>query len=457
MWELVMLQPPPFDIVRCSWPRAVTHADGMWTSEPEWSAVEMPFRPQPAWRRVGRSICWMIDWREMFRAAHPGDRSLGGEMSGFHVVFRVRVTRSGVLTIWDDDGCVVRRDGRIVHDDRSAHVLRPFNLDVARGDELDVAHWQRTGDWLWGAAFEERAQDLVTPEDLLRPLVSVVHDRVRDPNGPPLKLYTSGRCPMRAIAAAYTLILRGYSPSEVWLFGEHQWSPEARRLFATAFPFARVVDTDTLLRTASTLGGPRLVEMARRYWFVMKALVSLLAPPAEFCLIDDDVFVLDKLDDALEDFRRCDLVYIPDMDHGPSYASRWGWIHGQRTITTGRFNAGLFWMRQFENPRRVAEYMLRVRAVTTLPWDWEQGLIANLYAQQRTRELPSARYFYPLFDGLPGGIIGYDYERNPCGFASVHFGGIPDKPDDETTLMLLPQLLGASTHAAHARPLVVVR
>ncbi len=435
---------PPFEVGRCSWPRPVVHDNGIWTSEPEWDAPAMPFSPHPTWRHVGRSACWMIDWREMFRAAHPGDRSLGGEMCGFHIVFRVRVNRAGLISIWDDDGCIVRRGGRVLHEDRSAHMLSAFQIEVQAGDELEVAHWQLTGEWLWGAAFEDATAAVLEAHERLRSLRPAVEARLAFPDGPPLKVYTSGVAPLRAVASVYSLILRGYAPSEVWLFGEHQWSHAARSLFASALSFARIEQTDALLHVAGGLGGPRLVSFARRYWFVMKALVSLIAPPATFCLMDDDLFVLDRVDDALDDFRRCDLVYIPDTDHTATYAARWGWMHGGQPIATGRFNAGLFWMRQFADRRRVAEYMLRVNPALAAPWEWEQGLIANVYAGRNTRELPSQRYFYPLFDGLPGGVIGYDYEHNPCGFASVHFGGIPRKPDDETTALLLPQLLGAA-------------
>jgi hypothetical protein len=438
-----MLQPPPFDVVRCCWPRPVSHDGGTWVSAPEWDAPEMPFRPHPAWRRVGRSLGWIVDWRDMFRAAHPGDRSLGGEMCGFHIVFRIRVTRTGVLTIWDDDGCVVRRAGQVIHDDRTAHMLSPFQIDVRSGEELDVAHWQLTGEWQWGAAFEA-PQDIADPREALASVRPAVAARLERPDGPPLKVYTSGQSPVRAVVTVYSLILRGYAPSEVWLFGEHQWNPAARSLFAAALPFAQVAQTDALMHLAGAAGGPRLVSMARRYWFVMKAIVSLLAPPASFCLVDDDLFVLDRLDEPIDEFRRCDLVYIPDMDHGAEYVARWGWMHGGQPIATGRFNAGLFWLRQFEDSRRLAVHMLRVNPAGTTPWQWEQGLIANLYARRPSRELPSQRYFYPLFDGLPGGIVGYDYQRNPCGFACVHFGGLPQKPDEETTALLLPQLLGAA-------------
>ncbi len=76
------------------------------------------------------------------------------------------------------------------------------------------------------------------------------------------------------------------------------------------------------------------------------------------------------------------------------------------------------------------------------PWIWEQGLIALAYAREEIFELSGQRYFYPIFDGLPGGMLGYDYANNPCSFASIHFGGLAEKPSDGVTLTLLPQILG---------------
>jgi hypothetical protein len=90
--------------------------------------------------------------------------------------------------------------------------------------------------------------------------------------------------------------------------------------------------------------------------------------------------------------------------------------------------------------------MLRVPPGPINAMDWEQGIIASEYASGRTCRLPSQRYFYPFFDGLPGGVAGYDYAANPCGFASIHFGALRHKPDDRTTLTLAPQLFARAIH-----------
>jgi len=64
-----------------------------------------------------------------------------------------------------------------------------------------------------------------------------------------------------------------------------------------------------------------------------------------------------------------------------------------------------------------------------------------LFAAASSLELPSQRYFYPLLDGLPGGMLGYDYRNNPCGFATVHHGGLPEKPTDAVALWLAGDIL----------------
>src|SRR4051812_4456242 len=72
---------------------------------------------------------------------------------------------------------------------------------------------------------------------------------------------------------------------------------------------------------------------------------------------------------------------------------------------------------------------------------WEQGCVAAAYASRPTHELPSQRYFYPIFEGMPDGLVGYDYASNPCGFASVHYGGLAANPGDEVMRVRAPQIL----------------
>jgi hypothetical protein len=127
------------------------------------------------------------------------------------------------------------------------------------------------------------------------------------------------------------------------------------------------------------------------------------------------------------------------------------------SLRTKRFNAGLYWMRNNHDQRLTANRALRARPNPNEPFLWEQGYIATLYAHCNTVELPSQRYLFPLFDGLPGGMLGYDYKLNPCGFASIHFGGLAEKPSDGITLHLVPQLLDRSQTVASHNHAVMVR
>jgi hypothetical protein len=322
-------------------------------------------------------------------------------------------------------------------------MLTRHEIDVSVGDHLEVAQWQYIGGWLWGARLGQLEKTLVTPTDVLLPYLDTVQQRLRQPNGPPLKMYSHGRTPIRTVVSLYSMILNGYAPSEVFLFGENQWDGQARELFAATLPFANIIPTSQVVHQLQAIGGNQLVELAHRYWFVMKTCISLLCPPEEFCLMDDDVFILDCVDDALRAFQQYELVFAPDTDHGKTYLAIWGWMHGRsEPLRTGTFNAGLYWMKNSNDRRRLAAYALRVRPNPAAPHLWEQGFIANVYAHKPTFELPTQRYFYPLFDGLPGGLLDYDYACNPCGFASIHYGGIADKPSDIAALHLVPEILG---------------
>jgi hypothetical protein len=215
-------------------------------------------------------------------------------------------------------------------------------------------------------------------------------------------------------------------------------------LFAKALPFARVVPTDEVLDRVEALGGQARVDLAQSYWWVMKAVILTHCPPQEFCHMDDDIIVLDRMDDVLDAFRGHDLVFAPDADWAGSYRDAWGAvIGGPPAIRTGTFNAGLFWMRSSYEPQQVAKYMLNgPHPRDVREWIWEQGLIAVLFASNSTLELSTQRYFWPLWDGMPGGYLEYDYAQNPCGFTIIHFAGWWIKPSNQVMLQVAPEILG---------------
>lgn len=431
----------PFDIISCSWPRAVEASGRRWVSAPEWDAPPMPSAPRPRWHTIGGERCWTINWREFFGGGLQ-QGGAGGEMRGFHVVFRARVNGGGRLFFWDDDGSYVRRNGELIHADPDAHAPTRHEIEVQAGDVLEVAQWQLEGDWLWGARLSPAADASEEALRRLLPYLERVHARLRDPEGPPLKMFFSGGTPARTVLCLYSMILNGYSPSRVVVYGEHQWPETSRGLFDALLPFAEIVPAARVAERIEELGGQGLARMARD-GFVMKACVCLLFEPGEFCFMDDDLFVLAPMREALGRFEDHDLVYQPDADHGAAYLKTWGRLYGGRGgLPTGRINTGLFLLRHAEDPRRLAAEMLRVAPERGAEWQWEQGFVACRFGAAKSFELPSQRYFYPVFDGLPGGVMGYDYASNPCGFVSVHFGGLACKPTDAAALALAPEILG---------------
>ena len=141
-----MLQ-PPVDLLRCSWPRPVQHAVGHWTSAPDWAAppLPLPLWPQPRWTTVDDALVWMIDWSDLFRSGVPGraQGDWGGEMRGFHLVFHLRVTDAGPLAFWAEDGCLLRRNGRLVHASSTGGAL-PASPPIC-GGWTRVRAWDRPG------------------------------------------------------------------------------------------------------------------------------------------------------------------------------------------------------------------------------------------------------------------------------------------------------------------------
>src|ERR1043166_7901185 len=436
----------PFDILTCSWPRGVTVAERRWLSEPEWDAPLMPSAPQPRWCDYNGQRCWVVYWREVFsRDLVPWHGCLTGEMRGFHVVFRVRVNGSGRLSFWDDDGSFIRRNGALIHADREAHQLMRHEIEVSAGDQLEIAQWQLNNDWMWGAQLIPTRDAAAEARLLLSRYLEKVEHRLREPNGPPLKTFIEGYAPARTVLCLYSMILNGYSPARVILYGEHQWSDESRRLFDALLPFAEVVPTVQLKERIEQLGGAWLAE-PNRPWFVLKACAGLLCEPTEFCLMDDDVFILEPLDEALRAFESCNFVYMPDAEYGIYYRNLWGHLYqGAEPMLTGRTNTGLFLLRNAHDPRKLATELLDVNPHGHSACMWEQGYFACRFGNEKTCELPRERYFYPYCDGLPGGILHYDYARNPCGFVSLHFGSLINKPTDSVALVLAPEILSRHT------------
>jgi hypothetical protein len=434
-----------FRFCSCSWPRPVHYENGVWLSQPEWDAPEMPDLPQLRYEEMEGRVGVVIDWCEFFRGNFL-TFSTGGEMRGFHVAFRIRIEQTGTFVFWDDDGSIVRRDGVVVHEDRRGHPLERHSIEVREGDLLEFAQWQDILQWAWKGCLQPAGAPAFA--DALLPYLPRVRERLLAPNGPALKMMTNGSHAVRAALSVYSMVLNGYSPARVLLYGEHQWTPEGRQSLAELMPFAEVVTTDRALSEFEKAAGPAIRLGAAACWWVFKACIAVYCAPRISCLMDDDFVILDDVSDALREFETHDLVYCRDCDYGEPYARGWGYStrkHGP--LPTGEFNAGLYWVRPPEDTAEFARLMRR-RKVDVKDWlfhIWEQGFIAVAFARLPTFGLPSQRYLFPRFDGLPGDVFGYDYVNNPCGFASIHFGGMGNKPGDATAAMLAADVLAPRT------------
>lgn len=430
----------PFEILSCSWPRPVEEKDARWISAPEWDAPRMPHLPQFHPRVIEGQHCWAVDWCAVFsQGLHFHSARRSGEMRRFHVTFELRVHDSGNLVFWDDDGCIVRRNGDIVHEDRECHALTRHEIAVFAGDCLEISHWQYHGEWMWAGRLEPMESSTATLQ-IFSSYLPRVQKSLRQPNGPPLKLFFGSSSPARSILSVYSMILNGYCPPSVQVFGDHQWDTESRRVLVELLPFAEIVPADKV-RQELTAIKQGLAELAFSHWQVMKLCVGLLCGADEYCFMDDDMFIVDRLKDALEAFKTHDLVYAPDADYSHDYAGIWGASGQKKQIPTGNINTGLYWLRNKHKRERIAARLLAVPAGSAPSWQWEQGFMAHEYSGDAVYALSEHRYFYPYFDGLPGGPTGYDFAGNPCGFASVHYGGLAQKPSDAAARMLAAQLL----------------
>jgi hypothetical protein len=399
----------------------------------------MPKLPDFHDREIAGTTFRAVDWRRHFASGVPvHQHHYSGEMKQFHVVFTIRISRTGTFIFYDDDGCVIRRHGEIIHDDRSVHTLTRHELNVRAGDRLEIAQWQFHGDWLWAGFVQSRGHSLQDDVDLFRPYWKAVQKALRRPNGPPLKTYFAASHPVRAALAIHSLILNGYRPTEVLVFGDYQWDSRGRQAVQELLPFAKIIPTNQVLETARALDS-FLPSIAMSCWSAMKICVCLLYPPFEYCFLDDDVFVLDRMDEALLRFRDHDLVYAPDWNHGESYLRIWN--SNSRPLATGDINTGIHLLRNRHDRVGQARRLVRNPPDGHPVWLWEQGFVATEFAGDATFSLPSQRYFYPIFDGLPGGLLGYDWGLNPCEFATAHFGGLQYKPNDDDARALTDEIL----------------
>jgi len=358
-------------------------------------------------------------------------------MHQFGVVFRIRVNADGKLVFTSPGHCAIRRGDLCVFEGVSDP---EGSIDARAGDILDIAVAHGPDQWSWGAKIQPVTN---AGWELMNIHLPRVQARLREPTGPPLKIFTDARDPIRTVISIYSMIVNGYSPSKVYIYGDYQWTPFAQSVLAPFLPFATVVPLTKIRDQISQVSPSRLADGAQDHWFVMKSCVSLLCDPLDFCMMDDDLFILKPIAGPQALSQKHDFVFVPENGNAMLYRSIWSDVFPDVPLTqTARLNTALYWLHMRKDRKVAADLMLRGLGKLEAKWAWEQGFYAHLFANDPILELPSELYWYPFFCGLPGGMLGYDYANNPCGFTMVHFGGDVPKPTDNEALQLMPQILG---------------
>ncbi len=429
----------PCTLTQWTWPRPIAGEGTVPAAAIDWDVEPATLPCTFRWMHLRGEWCWGIDWRQHFSSDLKfWNTWRSGGMTGFYVVFHVTVEHTSQFEFWASGGGVVLRNGHVVCTHGVDPHLTRVSLNVAAGDRLTVAQWSLGGEWLWAAVPHRQLAGLSG----LTSHLARVCDRLRTPTGPALKTFVSGKSPLQSALAIYSMVLNGYAPSQVFVYGEHQWAPDARDLLEQLLPFAVVVPTRDLEWRLENVAGRRLLAHAHSHWGVMKTCATLLTEPSDYCLMDDDIFVLDTCDDALEAWSAADLVFSQDADYSNAYLELWGTTFDLASpIPTGRLNTGLYWCRGVWTADALAARVMQLPVEGHIPWIWEQGFMAAAYARSTVQPLSRQRYFYPYHDGLPGGVFEYPYSSNPCGFASIHFGGLREKPRDAIASLLADAVL----------------
>lgn len=439
-------------LLSVSWPRRAEIHNERWVGTPEWDAPIMP--SLPPWRlHVFDGVeCNALDWTDIFRIDMPMLCDLAvAEMRGFYVVFRLRVRATGHLAFFDTDGCIIRRNGKIVHEDRERHPVRPHEMNVWVGDRLEIAHWQSGGSWIWGARWFGRSFTLDESLQDVEQYRFSVEEALTRAEGPVLKVFTSGVAPVRCALSIYSLVLNGYRPAGIKVFGDYQWNARSTCILQKLLPFAEIVSLSRVERTLDALN-PGLMPLARRNWGAMKICIGLFFPPREYCFLDDDIFVVGRMDDAFQLWDRHDFVHAPDNMTTFRYSPvRYPKRPGSPEPAPRNLSTGIYLLKNHADLEAQSERLVNTPRDGHPSWFWEQGFFSWEFAYGSAVVLPSQRYFVPGFDGLPGGFYGYDWERNPCEFVCVHFGGPAPKPGDREAGSVFHDILGRRRTATAVR------
>jgi hypothetical protein len=298
--------------------------------------------------------------------------------------------------------------------------------------------------------------DLAEIAHLLTPLAAAAAGRMVIPNGPTVAVYSDGTSPVRTAIAIYSLVLNGYAPHSVKVFGEHRWSEGTKAFFQASLPFAEIPATEELRSAIRRAGDKALERMIAENDFGLRAAMALFVSNDEMCILEDDVVIIDGLDEGVNRLRTHDLVYAPANDKGRQFRMRWPTVRKLPTaLIAADFGGGLYWLRPTSHPALIAEYILQLAVPSggEPDSDWLNGLIALSYARYDVWKLPEHLHTnaatvsgdtHEQQAQLREKLLSYDYQHNPMRLCSICLDS-PLRPlSDREALALVPSLFARS-------------
>lgn len=418
----------PYDLLSCSAPIAASGDGVIWSSAPVWDAPQITPVVQPVWNADAEIPSYTTDINRLVDHASP--RPSGGISSPWlnhHVIMRIRLRRTGDLVLRTSSACVIRHAGRVVAEQRRSHALAadPIVLNLVDGDVLDIALWCGKDGWSLAVDAAPISPDIPSLDVYL----PAVLRRLESPDGPPLVLTTDGLMPNRLALAVYSLILNGFAPSAVEIYGEHRWPELQRQRINELLPFARIVPTTQFRQRVRDSAGPTL-DRPLDEDVVFDTAVLLLGGGPEACCITDDLVVLEPLTGALKQFRGADLVGCTTTT--PADLQPWiDLLDFDEPSAAAHLAFDLFFRRATADP---ADLLLDLVSLT--PYEaqeaandparmdistWQRSAIAFCFSDAAIASLPTGTLPDPA-DTPPGGPFGYDLTTNPDRRIALRFG-----------------------------------
>lgn len=305
----------PFDILSCTAPIPVSSVDFQQISA-AWDAPTLPATPHQRWN-TGRA--WptsVVDLSAFFADRFPETTGAAAQ-----AIVRIRMRSSGDFVLRSTSPLLVRGNGHALIHDTTTHDLgaHPQVFRAEHGDVIEIATANAQGPWQF-------AIDVMLPEPAPAPLAThlpKVLDRLANPDGPPLVVWTDGTRLNGLALTVYSTILNGYAPSSVEIHGDIPGTDQRRQRLADLLPFARFVPTAILRQRLRDIGGYALDAAADADPAILRRASALLGPEVA-CFTNDRVVTLSSLRDAIAAFDGSSTVTIPSsqLDAGLSFRRR---------------------------------------------------------------------------------------------------------------------------------------